>query len=142
METSNDSHDVSTLASNQEEADTRILLHASEATLCGFKRIVVSCQDTDVLVMLVAFMPKLCQEVWLRCGTSRKRKFIAIHNITLPQAVRNSILQFHALTGSDTTSQFAGIGKRKAWAVFCSDGKAELIEGLLYLIVKKVLVAL
>ena len=31
---------------------------------------------------------------------------------------RESLLAFHAVTGSDSTSQFAGIAKRSAWAVF------------------------
>ncbi|KAL8561204.1 hypothetical protein ACOMHN_029275 [Nucella lapillus] len=31
---------------------------------------------------------------------------------------RESLLAFHAITGSDSTSQFAGIGKKSAWNVF------------------------
>ena len=36
----------------------------------------------------------------------------------LPQDVHKNILGFHALTGSDTTSSFAGFGKKSCWKMF------------------------
>ena len=48
-------------------------------------------------------------------GTSRKKRFIPVHRIEIPEETRNSLLAFHAITGCDTTSQFCGIGKGSAW---------------------------
>ena len=36
----------------------------------------------------------------------------------IPENVKRSILASHALTGSDSTNQFAGISKVCAWKVF------------------------
>ena len=41
------------LQSNQEEADTRLILHAKEAVLIGFLKIIVICKDTDVFVLFI-----------------------------------------------------------------------------------------
>ena len=55
--------------SSHEEADTRIILHAKSAHMDGHKRIVVSCRDTDVLVLHIA--DGLSEELWMRIGTSQ-----------------------------------------------------------------------
>lgn len=39
-----------------------------------------------------------------------------------------SLLGFHALTGCDSTSQFAGISKKSAWKIFKEE--ARLLNGL------------
>ena len=44
---------------NHEEADTRMLLHAADATQCGYTKILLRTVDTDVLVLAVAFSGKL-----------------------------------------------------------------------------------
>lgn len=107
--------DLQGLSSSQEEADTRIVLHARDATLSGYKQVNVICRDTDVLVLLLAHKHNLCDEVWMFSGTSRKKRFIPVHRIEIPEETRNSLLAFHAITGCDTTSQFCGIGKGSAW---------------------------
>ena len=38
-----------------EEADTRMLLHATDAVQCGYTKILLRTVDTDVLVLAVAF---------------------------------------------------------------------------------------
>ena len=64
--------DLQGLSSSQEEADTRIVLHARDATLSGYKQVNVICRDTDVLVLLLAHKHNLCDEVWMFCGTSER----------------------------------------------------------------------
>ena len=74
--------DLQGLSSSQEEADTRIVLHARDATLSGVN---VICRDTDVLVLLLAHKHNLCDEVWMFSGTSRKKRFIPVHRIEIPE---------------------------------------------------------
>ena len=45
--------EVSSVAANQEEADTRIVLHDIYAANNGSEKIVVRSPDTDVLVLLL-----------------------------------------------------------------------------------------
>ena len=61
--------DVSSLASNQEEADTRIVLHAIYAANNGSEKIVVRSPDTDVLVLLLHHMTHIhAKEIYFRRG--------------------------------------------------------------------------
>lgn len=109
---------VEHLQSTQEEADTRLILHGVDACQQGFERLVYVCRDTDVLVLLVHFLPKLSNEVWMRTGTRKQYRYVAVHDINVPSNVSRNIPAFHALTGCDTTSSFYGIGKRRAWKAF------------------------
>ena len=125
----NSREDLEELASNHEEADTRIILHARNATLRGYSQVNVLCRDTDVLVLLLAQRQDLCQNIWMFSGTSKRKRYIPIHKIALPEEKRMTLLAFHAITGCDTTSQFFGIGKQKAWKAF--DGRSvKLLEHL------------
>ena len=54
------------LKSDQEKADTRMILHILDAARSGFNRILVYCRDTDVLVLLIHFYEVIsAQEVWM-----------------------------------------------------------------------------
>ncbi len=109
--------DVSSLSSNHEEADTQVILHAANAHASGYDSVLVQCMDTDVFLLLIAFLPELSPEVWMRLGTFKSRRFVAIHKIEINDNIRKSLLAFHAITGCDTTSQFGSIGKKTAWKV-------------------------
>jgi hypothetical protein len=117
--------DCSYLASTQEEADIPIILHAlysdklyQENKVQG--RIVVKSPDTDVLVLLVHYFPKMknSSELWFQTGliTSTKdyRRYIPIHELckSLSSVVCEILPAAYALTGCDTTSSFFGIGKK------------------------------
>lgn len=110
--------DVSQLQAIHEEADTRILLHAMDATAKGYQQLIIHCRDTDVLVLLLVFAQYLSPEIWIKAGTVKKPRYIKVHDIKLSNGTINGLLAFHAITGCDTTNQFTGIGKRTAWKVF------------------------
>lgn len=112
---------VSHLSSDTEEADTRLLLHARDASTCGYKRVVISCRDTDVLVLALGHRAQLSPEVWFHSGTAKDPKYTPIHSISLAPSVIENLIAFHAVTGCDTTSQFAGKGKRTCWKVFLKE---------------------
>ena len=67
-------NDFSGLASNHEEADTRIVLHARDATANGYEQVNVICRDTDVLILLLAHRELLCPTVWMFSGTFKRKK--------------------------------------------------------------------
>ena len=105
---------------NHEEADTRLVLHSCEAVNQGYKRVLVICRDTDVMLLLVHFIPPQTAEVWMISGTAKKRKCYPIHvpPERLAKPLRDNLLGFHAFTGCDTTSAFSGYGKRSCWKTF------------------------
>ncbi|KAG1689630.1 hypothetical protein GQR58_007711 [Nymphon striatum] len=110
------------LSSNHEEADTRLILHAADASQQGYERCVLQCRDTDVLVLAVAHRDSLPSETWFSMGLKVKRPFIPIHSISLPDEQIQTLIAFHSLTGCDSVSQFADIGKKTAWKVFMQEG--------------------
>ena len=55
---------------------------------------------------------------------------LPIHDIasTLLNYILSSLIAFHSLAGCDTTSQFSGIGRKRAWKTFTQ--YAHLLAGL------------
>ena len=77
--------DLRGLASNHKEADTRIVSHARDATVRGYSQVNVLCCDTDVLILLLAHRQNLCQDIWMFSGTSKRKRYIPVHKISLPE---------------------------------------------------------
>ena len=48
------------MSSEQEEADTKLLLHAKDAVDCGATNIHIFSPDTDVLILAIRHYPELC----------------------------------------------------------------------------------
>jgi len=102
----NDYHELSDLQSNQEEADTRMLLHAKyAASECLEINIVIQSPDTDVLVLCAAHFNSIApKELWFRTGVKDHLCFIPIHEVCqqLSGRILKSLPAFHTLTGCDT----------------------------------------
>ena len=111
--------DVENLAPcSQEEADTRLLLHAADAVQKGCSNICIRTVDTDVVVLAIAkFAQVNPNKLWLAFGSKTNFRYIPIHEIvlTLSPSICKTLPVFHAFTGCDTTSSFAGRGKKTAW---------------------------
>ena len=113
--------EVQVLRSNHEEADTRMILHAKYAARTD-RRLVTQSPDTDVLILSVSHFRSLgCPELWFRTGLKDRQRMIPVHDIAhaLGEKLCRSLPAFHAITGCDSTSVLAGIGKKKAWDSFC-----------------------
>ena len=56
--------------------------------------------------------------MWFRTGVKDRLRFIPVHNIAhnLGERMCKALPGFHVLTGCDSTSSLAGIGKKKTWA--------------------------
>ena len=103
---------------NHEEADTRLLLHAKDAAQQGINRIMIRTVDTDVVILAIALYDYIeAEEIWISFGTSRNHRYIPAHIIShaLGSDKSKALPAFHALTGCDQTSAFAGKGKKSAW---------------------------
>ena len=121
---------------NHEEADTHMMLHAAAAMKCGHRKIAIRTVDTDVVVLAVWVVQEchgLIDELWLAFGTGKKFRYIAAHELyaSLGPEKSRSLPVFHAITGCDTVSAFAGRGKKTAWAVW--DAFPEITDAFLFL---------
>ena len=99
--------DIDRLASNHEEADTRICTHVKNID-GNAKNIIIRASDTDIAVILLHHCWKFAATVWMDVDTSSKndRRYVnvtAISSSTGP-TLCGALPGFHAFTGSDYTS--------------------------------------
>ncbi|KAJ8405151.1 hypothetical protein AAFF_G00321420 [Aldrovandia affinis] len=108
--------EVAGLQSNQEEADTRMILYAAHAAEEGYSAVVVTADDTDVLLLCLAFSADISCPLFQNCGTKNQVRNLDITKLrqALGDSVCNALIGMHAYTGCDTLSAFAGRGKLRA----------------------------
>ena len=108
---------VEHLSSTQEEAGTRMILHAIDATERGATSLCIESPDRDVLVLALWKYTSLCEETSLVIGTEAKRRLIPLHPLynALGPHVVAALPGFHAFTGCDQTGTICGKAKISCW---------------------------
>ena len=98
----NGNYDLSFITlSNHDEADTRTLLHAKDASQSGMKRVLICKVDTDAVAISIRLFGQLrLLELWLAIGTGNHLPYIEIHKITAALGPEKSkcLPLFHAFT--------------------------------------------
>ena len=100
-----------------EEADTGIVLHAldvSKRDQCS--ELVISCSDTDVLLILLHYFDNLAS---ITIFKTAEHEYIlrTIHEHLRPNNCK-ALLGFHAISGCDQTGKFPGFAKKSCWETF------------------------
>jgi hypothetical protein len=92
--------EVFELFCDHEEADTRMLLHASH-TAQSHSNIVIKSVDTDVFLLCIYCASKIPATLAFDTGTGNKRRILDMNNISeqLGEAWCDAILGFHWFTG-------------------------------------------
>ena len=125
--THSSSEDVSELQSNQEEADTRVVLHAMHALSHGgnIQSVVIRSPsgDTDIVVLTIAHLMDFKEKVYLDSGRADARRLIPLGSVELAEQHINALLGFHAFTGNDYVSSFFTKGKKTCWKKFIQNPK-------------------
>ena len=119
------SEEVPTLKSQQEEADGRLLLHASHAANEGFNSVLICSEDTDVFIMSLAFSNEIGAFLLMKSGTRMRTKVVVITKVaaSLGLELCKGVLGMHAFTGCHTVSAFAGKGKAQALKILKKNKK-------------------
>ena len=101
------------LMSTQEEADTRVLLHAAHAAASSYKAVVVASEDTDVFVLCLAFESLILCKMFVKSSKQTRTVYIDISKVVLAlgSQVCLALPGLHAFTGCDSVSAFFGKGK-------------------------------
>ena len=112
--------DMGHLQSNQEEADTKMILHALDASANGATQLQIHSPDTDVFVLALRRYPELCEDTLFVTGRGQHHRIIELKPIvqTLGPDKIAALPAFHALSGADNTGSFSGKGKLLCWKVF------------------------
>uniref|UniRef100_H3AH91 Uncharacterized protein n=1 Tax=Latimeria chalumnae TaxID=7897 RepID=H3AH91_LATCH len=118
--------EVDDLKTTQEEANTCILLHAKHAA-ADYKSIVVA-DDTDVLVLCLAFNQYIDCNMYIRCSTNIRIRLIDVSKLAtaIGHGAYTALIGMHSYTGCDTVSAvtaFAGHGKLSALKLLCGNRK-------------------
>ena len=104
--------EVDELRSSHEEADTRLLLHCKHAS-SSFHSVIVASEDTDVMMLCLAFHDDIDCNLFIRCGSSTRTRLVDITKVAsaLGRNICKALLGLHSYTGCDTVSAFSGRGK-------------------------------
>ena len=121
------------LDSSQEEADTRLLLHAAHAARSKFAVVIIVSEDTDVLVLCLAFKSFIPSSMFIKCSSQTGVKYLDVSRIVerIGASTCKSLPGFHAFTGCDTVSAFQGREKVLVFRIMTQDqGFQEVFQGL------------
>ena len=101
------------LNSTEDEADTRLILHAAHAARSGYKAVVVASEDTDVFLLCLAFKCFIPASMYVKCGTQTRTRYVSISSVVAAVGgeLCECLIGMHTFTGCDTVSPFTGRGK-------------------------------
>lgn len=107
--------------SSHEEADTKMMVYASEISKMGCDVDIYS-SDTDVLVLAVTLFPHLSPQSAIIMGTGEKRRRIKLQPIFNKLGAQRALALcgMHAISGCDTTGHLQGKGKPTCFAKYMS----------------------
>lgn len=109
------------LESTHQEADTMIILHTIDYANLGYDQVIVRCDDTDVLILLLYYSQtshiNKNMKIFMHTGHRDKERFVPVHLISqkLGSIVCSILPAIHAITGCDSTSSIHMIGKNRAY---------------------------
>lgn len=92
------------------------MLHARHAAEHGASSVVIRSPDTDVAIVACTVAPKIPCQILFRTGTRQRVRFIDLSATSrILGRVSYALVGLHAFTGCDSTSAFAGRGKRRGY---------------------------
>ena len=114
--------------SSHSEADTRIILHVFSCVRNGLKGVYVRTNDTDVVAILVTYMPGSLEidinvPVSVVSGVGFNTGCISANAIAGYIGLKRckELLFLHSISGCDYTSSFFQVGKMKFWDVWLNN---------------------
>ena len=111
-------HDCEDLRTNQESADTRLILHAQHA-IDNFSNSVIirsPSGDFDIIVLAVFLLFDCKENFFLDSGRSDNRRLIHLETLNLHDEYRTALLGYHAFTAMTMFQAFLQRVKRNAGA--------------------------
>ena len=69
------------LQSNQEKADTKMILHALDATANGATQLQIHSPDTNVFVLALRRYPELCENTLFVTGRGQHHRIIELNQL-------------------------------------------------------------
>ena len=102
---------------DQEEADTKLLLHVNHVLHENQNQNVVlrsPSGDVDINILCLAMFPLQTERMWMNYGTGDHRHVLKLNSIDMDDEKKLALLGFYATTGNDYVSSFFRRGKEKS----------------------------
>ena len=118
--------EVPELLSDQEEADTKVCLHALNALKINPNKYMIirsHSGNVDINVVLVSLITCCADKVFADVNTGKNRKVLRLLDVKLSTYEKEALVGFHVFTGNDYVSSFFGKGKQKCWKVLKNDSR-------------------
>ena len=106
------------LSSNQEEADTKLLLHANHAVLSdpdGSIIVQSPSGNVDINVSFVWMFLEKAEQIYIDYGTGKSHKILKLGSVDMSNELKSALIGFHAFTGNDYVSSFFKKSKKHCW---------------------------
>ena len=109
--------EIDDLKSNQEKADTKVILHCLDPLKEPETTVVLRSHSgyTDIMVLAVALIRSDCERPSIDYGNGKNRKAINLADIIMNENEKDALLGFHAFSGNDYISGFFRKGKSRGW---------------------------
>ena len=118
--------------SDHEDADSRMMLHVRHALSQGMNRVKILSNDTDIVIIGLGVYHKLrstyhFEDIVIEFGMKKDHKSISLKALaeSLGETRCQALPFFHSFMGSDTTSAFRNVGKKKAYEALKGCREAE-----------------
>ena len=111
---------ISLISSNQEEADTKLLLHCKHAfDSSGDKSVIVRSPsgDVDINILFLSLFTEKLDKIYLDYGTGKAKKYFKLASIDMSDEHKSSLIGFHAFTENDYVSSTFRKSKKTYWKV-------------------------
>ena len=105
---------VGHLSSNQEEADTKVVLHASHVLNAQPDKTVIVRNysgDVDITIIMLSLIIDHSEKLILDSNKGKDRKLLRLSDVDMSIQEKRSLIGFHAFTGNDYVSAFFKKGK-------------------------------
>uniref|UniRef100_UPI00358F3D52 uncharacterized protein n=1 Tax=Myxine glutinosa TaxID=7769 RepID=UPI00358F3D52 len=104
------------LCSTQEEADTRMYLHAACAART-YDDVIIVGPDTDIFIIRIALQSIVPTHMHFHTGRGVNSRTIDLQSVhdSIGDDVSQALIGLHCFTGCDSVSSFYGKGKKKAF---------------------------
>jgi len=131
--TSRDKEDQLELQTTQEEADTKLILHAHHYLQSTNQCVTIYSPsgDTDVIVLAIALLKPFNERVYIMDGHGQHKRNFELSSIDVEDTLIQALIGFHALTGNDFVSSFFRKGKKRCFEILEKKAKYQNALALL-----------
>ena len=104
---------VDELSSNQEEVDTKVILHSGHAISTTEGSIIARFSSGDIDIMIIAIsLTDTSKCVLVDYGNRKNRKSVWLNSVDLDDNIRAALIGFHTFIGNDYVSSFLSVVSR------------------------------